>query len=275
MFRWYGFVGIVLIAFSEINFICKIQPFADWYFPIIWFGYIFVIDALVYKIRRRSLLSNNLFQFVGMCVASAFFWLVFEGINYFAGNWKYGSNVPVSSFFSIFALLSFSTVLPALFETVELFRSLHLFEKEKLRKSHNISRGLIIGMIGFGVFCFFAPIFFPMYAFPLIWLSLFFILDPINFLHGQPSIISHVKDRKLVVPLSLLLAGITLGFLWEFWNFWATKKWVYDIPTVGFFKVFEMPILGYLGYFPFALELYAMYWFVSGLFVGRDSLLIT
>jgi hypothetical protein len=30
---------------------------------------------------------------------------------------------------------------------------------------------------------------------------------------------------------------------------------------VGFLKIFEMPVLGYLGYLPFALELYAMYWF--------------
>ena len=54
-----------------------------------------------------------------------------------------------------------------------------------------------------------------------------------------------------------------LGFLWEFWNYYAIPKWTYDIPFVGFFKIFEMPILGYLGYLPFALELYAMYYFFT------------
>jgi hypothetical protein len=42
------------------------------------------------------------------------------------------------------------------------------------------------------------------------------------------------------------------GVLWEFWNYWAAPKWVYDVPRLGFGKVFEMPILGYGGYVPFA-----------------------
>ena len=81
-------------------------------------------------------------------------------------------------------------------------------------------------------------------------------------------------DRKLVVTLSLLLAGIIMGFFWEFWNYLAVTKWYYNIPFLGFFKIFEMPVLGYLGYFPFAFELYAMYWFIRSLFVKRENLLI-
>ena len=87
------------------------------------------------------------------------------------------------------------------------------------------------------------------------------------------SIIQHLKDRKLVIPLSLLLAGIIMGFFWEFWNYWAVPKWTYDVPFVGFFKIFEMPILGYLGYFPFAFELYAMYFFIQSLFIKKERLL--
>ena len=129
-------------------------------------------------------------------------------------------------------------------------------------------------MIILGILCFFLPIYFPKFAFPLIWLSFFFILDPINYLNKQPSILGHLKDRKLAIPLSLLLTGIILGFLWEFWNYYAVIKWVYDIPLVGFFKIFEMPILGYLGYFPFAFELYAMYWFVRSFFKYKERELI-
>ena len=129
-------------------------------------------------------------------------------------------------------------------------------------------------MMALGIICFVLPIFFPKFAFPLIWLSFFFFLDPINYLNKQPSIIKHLKDKKLAIPLSLLLAGIILGFFWEFWNYWAIPKWSYDIPFVGFFKIFEMPILGYLGYFPFAFELYAMYWFVRSLFIKKENFLI-
>ncbi len=130
-------------------------------------------------------------------------------------------------------------------------------------------------MITIGVVSFILPLISPANFFPLIWLTFFFILDPINYLHKQPSIIKHLKDRKLVVPLSILAAGIIMGFLWEFWNFFAVTKWYYDIPFIGFFKIFEMPILGYLGYFPFALELYAMYYFVQSLFVQKEPLLRT
>ncbi len=100
------------------------------------------------------------------------------------------------------------------------------------------------------------------------------MLDPVNYMHKQPSIIGHLKGRKLVIPLSLLLAGIVCGVLWEFWNYWAVNKWYYNIPFLGFFKIFEMPILGYLGYFPFALSLYAMYFFVVGLFKKKEPLLV-
>lgn len=50
-------------------------------------------------------------------------------------------------------------------------------------------------------------------------------------------------------------------------------KWKYNVPYVGFLKIFEMPILGYFGYLPFALEIYAFYWFVRGLFYHKEHLL--
>jgi hypothetical protein len=46
--------------------------------------------------------------------------------------------------------------------------------------------------------------------------------------------------------------------LWEFWNYWALAKWTYTVPYLDHLKVFEMPVLGYLGFPPFVLECYAM-----------------
>ena len=273
MFKKYGFIGILIIIFVEINFFLKIQPFANWYFPIVWFGYILVIDALVYKLRGNSLISNRFPQFLGMLIISALFWWVFEFINIQIQNWSYTGMRDLIPFKNLFGTISFSTVLPALFETVELIRSIHIFDKKKLHKKHKITKRFLHTMIVLGIICFLLPIFLSKFTFPLVWLSFFFILDPINYLHKQPSIISHLKDRNLIIPLSLLVAGIILGFLWEFWNYWAIPKWTYDIPFIGFFKIFEMPILGYLGYFPFSFELYTMYWFVRSLFMHKEHLL--
>ena len=47
--------------------------------------------------------------------------------------------------------------------------------------------------------------------------------------------------------------------MWEFWNFWAGSKWVYTVPFFRQWKVFEMPLLGFLGFPPFALECWILY----------------
>lgn len=276
-FKYYGIVGIALIFLVEINFLLKVQPFANWYFPIIWLGYILLIDSLVCKLKNNSLLSNRFPQLLGMFVISALFWFIFEFLNIGVQNWSYSGIeiLDLGNFFNrqLFGFLSFSTVLPALFETTELIRTLRLFEKQKLKKKYKITRRFLFVMIGAGILCFVLPFLLPEFAFPLVWLSLFLILDPINYLHKQPSIIQHFKDKKLGIPLALMASGIILGFFWEFWNYWAIPKWTYHIPYVGFLKIFEMPILGYFGYLPFALELYAMYWFARSLFIRKEIFL--
>ena len=274
MFKKYGVLGIILIILVELNFFFKLQPFANWYFPLIWFGYIMVIDALNYKLRKDSLLIKRPYQFLGMLISSAIVWWIFELINLNLGNWNYNGVQGTLALTNVIKkTIAFSTVIPAFFETVELIRSFHLFEKNKLHKKYKISKKIIHIMIILGVISFLLPILLPKYFYPLIWLTFFFILDPINYLHKQPSIIKHLKDKKLTIPLSLLLAGIIMGVLWEFWNYYALTKWYYHVPFVGFFKIFEMPILGYFGYFPFAFELYAMYFFLRLLFVHKEHLL--
>ena len=273
MFRKYGFIGILLIILVELNFFFKIQPFANWYFPLIWVGYILTIDVLIYKLRRNSLFSNRPLQLFGMFLISALFWWIFEFINISTSNWDYIGLESLGGLRQLFGTISFSTVLPAFFETVELIRTIHLFDHKKLHKKFKITKTFLHLMIIIGVICFILPIFIPKFTFPLVWLSFFLILDPINYLHKQPSIIGHIKSKKLAIPLSLLLAGIIMGILWEFWNYYAIPKWTYDIPFVGFFKIFEMPILGYFGYFPFAFELYTMYWFVRSLFLRKEKIL--
>lgn len=272
MFRRYGIIGLIMILLAEVNFYFKLEPFATWYFPIVWFGYIFVIDALIYMIRNHSCLMNHRKKFLVLLVLSSVFWWIFEFVNIGVTNWAYdaagGLNnaLPGNLLKFIYKSIAFSTVLPAVLETYWLIRDVHLFDNLKLRKKHNVSKVLIYGMMLFGIFALVAPLMLPKYFFPLVWMSFFFLLDPINYLHKQPSIIKHLKDRKLKVPLSLMLAGLICGFFWEFWNYWAVIQWHYNVPFVGFFKLFEMPILGYGGYMPFALELYAMYHFVVYLY---------
>ena len=276
MFRKYGIIGIVIILLMEINFVLKIEPFASWYFPIIWFGYILVVDALVYRIKGSSYISSKPGQFAFLIFVSAIVWWMFEFINISLGNWRYvgtGGIGPAWAKF-IFGTLSFSTVMPAVFETTELLKSLHLFDTVKLKKSYKIKKETVYLMSFTGVICIVLSITFPMLFFPLIWLAFFLILDPFNYLHKKPSIIGHLKDRRLVIPVALFVGATICGFLWEFWNFWAIPKWTYHIPFVDFLKIFEMPVLGYLGYGPFGWEIYSIYYFISGLFFEKKTQII-
>lgn len=276
MFKWYGSIGLLMVVFAQLNFVFRIQPFAQWYFPIIWFGYIFLVDAAVFSLSGESLITKRPRIFILLLAVSAVIWWSFEFIGYIIRNWHYSG---IEGFGSTaeklaFAALSFSTVVPAVFETVLLLKTVHLFDRIKLKESHKISREMLYLMVFAGVLSFAAPLLYPQFFYPMIWASFFLILDPINHMNGRPSIISHLRDRKLSVPLSVFFGATICGFLWEFWNYWAIPKWHYTIPFLDFFRIFEMPVLGYLGYGPFGLELFAMYHFLMWMLGERKGDLI-
>ena len=60
-------------------------------------------------------------------------------------------------------------------------------------------------------------------------------------------------------PIISLSTGVLIcGFFWEMWNYNSYPKWIYHTPGAEFLHVFEMPLLGYLGYIPFSWELFAL-----------------
>lgn len=177
MFRKYGIIGILMILFVEVNFFLKIEPFNQYYFPIAWFGFILVMDALVYMVKGESYLMNRRKDFFWIFMASIVFWWIFEFINLGVGNWNYNAAYGWSALANpLFKSLCFSTVLPAVFETYDLIRAVHLFDKVKLKKKHKVTHTLIYSMIVFGVISLIIPLIWPKIFFPLIWMSFFFLL---------------------------------------------------------------------------------------------------
>ena len=74
--------------------------------------------------------------------------------------------------------------------------------------------------------------------------------------------------------MALLAAGFICGLLWEFWNYWATAKWTYELAFLGpleDIRYFEMPVAGLLGFPPFALECWVMFQTTIAL-IGRFGL---
>ena len=260
--KWWGVLGLVMVVVAEFSLFFDFEPLQSYYFAIAWFGFIFLIDSFVEKLTRKSLLKNNKKKFFLLLFLSALFWWIFEIINLGVVNWDYThGRLPVDFWHGLKRTIYFATVLPAIFEVSELFKVMHRFDRFKLKHKHKITKWTLYAMIFSGIVTLLLTLIWPNYFYPLVWVCFFFLLDPINYMNKVPSLIKHLEDRKVGIILALAAAGLVCGILWEYWNFWAAGKWTYSIPYVGFLKIFEMPLLGYLGYIPFAFELYAMYHF--------------
>jgi hypothetical protein len=102
------------------------------------------------------------------------------------------------------------------------------------------------GLLAIGIF--------PDFLFPLLWLSPLFILTSIQRLAGRETILAQLSRGDWSRIFLLALSALICGLFWEMWNYFSYAKWLYSIPFVQKFHVFEMPILGYAGYLPFGLE---------------------
>jgi hypothetical protein len=98
----------------------------------------------------------------------------------------------------------------------------------------------------------------PRYFYPLVWASLFCLLEPINVWLGKRSILTRLQYGDWRTVIALCMGTLTCGFFWEMWNYFSYPKWIYHVPFANFWHLFEMPLLGYLGYLPFGLELYVL-----------------
>jgi hypothetical protein len=259
----YWIIGLVLILFAHLNFLLKIQPFANWYIIIVWWGYILIVDSIVLKLKGHSLIYGNFKKFLWITLLSIPLWGIFEVYNYYISipNWIYSG-------YSIWAhLANFTVIFPAIFETASLLKAIHLFDHTKLKNKPKISKVGVWIMIVIGLVILILPFIYPSkVSTMLLWLGFFFLLDPINYLHHQPSFLGSIHRRKGFRPMLVFMFGALIcGFFWEFWNYLAIPKWRYFLPAgMNFFKIFEMPILGYLGYLPFGLEVFSMFYFVTG-----------
>ncbi len=258
-------IGLALTLFFWIASWMHLGVFGEYAFFPQWLGYILTVDGLVAWRRGSSLLIRAPGTFLGLFVLSAPAWWIFEGLNNFIQNWHYlGGEGYTAGQIILVSTVDFSTVIPAVFETTELVSSFGWLDRLRIRRRWRLSPRLLWALMYAGAFAFAAVVLLPQYAFPLVWVWLVLLLDPLNALRGRPSLFMQAADGDWRMVVALALAVTTCGFFWEMWNFLAWPKWYYTVPFVGFGKIFEMPVLGYFGYWPFAWELYALYHLVVG-----------
>jgi len=261
--------GLLLAVVSGILLFQRVEPFASEFYLFIWWSYIIAIDAVTYLIQNNSLIISRTREFLIMLPWSVAFWLLFEMVNLRLDNWHYinvASNIWVRwpGYF-----LAYATVLPGIFETAEVLGCLGLYHRVRCRQ-RVIAPVRFFAFYGTGILFLALSLAAPRFCFPLIWLAFIFLLEPLNYTHGGLSLL---RDWELGKPKNLLLlltAGLVCGGLWELWNFWAGAKWIYTVPFFDELKIFEMPLAGFLGFPPFAVECYVMYNFIS-LFRGKRT----
>lgn len=259
-FPWWGWMGVVcgqiswVLAWTRFEWFAGLQPHT---FPPLWISYILVVNGLNYRQTGHCMLTDRPGFFLMLFPSSAVFWWFFEYLNRFVQNWYYeGVRFSPSEYFW-YATLSFSTVLPAVLGTRDLLLRagwLQVGFKEFL--SLKWSRSYLLGWIalffasaglgGIGVL--------PNLLFPLLWISPLLIIVSLQILMNEHHILQDVSRGDWRLVMASAAAALICGWFWEMWNYFSLARWIYNIPFVHRFQIFEMPILGYAGYLPFGLE---------------------
>jgi hypothetical protein len=212
-------------------------------------------------LRRRgtSILTRFPKNFALLFACSVPAWWLFEAFNWRTQNWHYlgGERFGGLTYF-VLTSISFSTVMPAVFETAELVRSAGWMRRLSGGPRLGPIRRVLLAMSGLGLAMLALSMIWPAYFYPLLWGSVFFIAEPINARSKGRSILEHTRQGDWRPVAALALGALICGFFWELWNYHSYPKWTYDTPGVEFAHLFEMPLLGYLGYPPFGLELFAL-----------------
>ena len=271
-FPVYGYIGIGVMIAAEVLLFTGNQFVGRWMTPIVWTGYILFLDGVMYRLKGRSLLMTDRLEFVLIAIISIGGWWLCEFYNaprFWKSDyeiwWHYHNLEPNLMLRRVGYDWAFATIFPLLFLTAEVFR-LTIFKRSEPGRRISLSRNAKLILIVFGVAGVIIPLIYPSaWVAPVIWLSFVFLLDPLNDLRGWPSITGDLARGDWRRLWSLLAGGLICGILWEYFNYWAIAKWTYTVPYLGNVKLFEMPVLGFLGFPPFAVECWAIYIFVRSL----------
>jgi hypothetical protein len=257
---WWGWLGVATLAISWILAWTRFPWFADLQphtFVPLWLSYIVTINAWTYFRSGQCLLRNRPGYLAMLFPLSAVFWWYFEYLNRFVASWHYVGVEDFSAMrYTLHATLAFSTVLPAVLSTVEWLNSMlrppptavaiHLSRHQSQTLSIIVLVVSVMALTGLGIW--------PDYVFGFVWIAPALLLLAFQGLVGEPVLVNQLRTRGWQTIYLPALAALQCGFFWEMWNYYSQAKWLYSIPFVQRFSIFEMPILGYAGYLPFGIQ---------------------
>lgn len=254
-------------------------------FVPLWWSFIFILDGIVYKRNNgKSLISEKPNTLKLLAVVSCFSWFAFEYLNFFVmENWYYPNNKVFSEFGNVFWFsLSYTTVLPAIFEWYMLLKTFKYFKYRYGNgpKLHVSAKVLIVYYL-VGLFLAFGMGYYPYLLFWVLWVALVPLLSAAMALTGYWTPFTPIKDGNWSPTMLIALATLFNGFFWEMWNFGSEwfhngapvnpNYWKYSVPYLDKIHIFsEMPILGYWGYLFFGINCWII-WLIAGYIFDFDT----
>jgi hypothetical protein len=240
---------------------------------IVWVGYLILCEGLLTLATGKSPVRRRPHHFLLLCLASVFIWAVFDIINFNLKMhaWRYigmpGTPGIPGDFFDRASgyFVAFGTIVPGMLLSGQILLDLGAFNWARSRSNNGFHMphwGLFASLAAGAAMLAWVVLHRNPVTNYVLWTSLVFLLDPINYWLGRPSMFRDWERGWFGRTLAAFAGGLTCGFLWEFWNYWALTKWTYHLPFLGALeqhRYFEMPLPGLLGFLPFGIECWIMW----------------
>jgi hypothetical protein len=222
-----------------------------------WLGAILFLDACIQRRDGTSPFQRSPRGFAALFALSLPLWWLFEAANKLLGNWEYVGREHFSAVeYALLCSLSFTTVVPAVLVAAEWAHGWKALARFARGPRIRPSRGLYVTLFLIGLALLAATLRFPAKCYAGIWISGVFLLEPLVALRGRGGLLADLARGDWRPWMALWAGGLLCGFFWELWNARSYPYWIYHVPGIDGPKLFEMPLAGYLGYLPFALEVY-------------------
>ena len=266
-FPWWGWTGLAVLAGG---WILSWNGHFGWFTPLpvraqvqisyapIWAGFILVMNALCVKRSGHSPMTDHPWAYAATFPASSLFWWFFEYLNRYVWNWYYVGIAELSAVeYTVYATVCFASVLPAVCAVAAWLHTFRAFDdgvysdmaRVNLRRPGWCAFLFVLAATGLtGI------VFFPDFAYPLIWISPLTVFILVQFLLRVRSVLDSFAVGDWSVFIRFAVAALVCGLCWETWNYYALAKWVYAVPWVHRFQIWEMPLIGFGGYLPFGVE---------------------
>lgn len=234
-----------------------VEPFPTWLYHFAWYGTLLALwGGLAWRDGRPP---PGGAEAIFLLFWSAAFWYLYELLNLRLANWYYVLVPAERPVRWVGTFVAFATVLPALRLGYAWMERWGL--AEGWRRPRFTVRGWQLAALAAGGVAFLAlALWRPRAFFPLVWGAVTLLLEPWNWSRDPgSSLFGDLSRGRYARIVRLLAGGLAIGLLWEAFNWTAGARWVYTVPGLERFKLFEMPFPGFLGFPVLALDGYVAY----------------